>query len=105
MTGGGRPGALDRLDAFQQRHRGTALVAATVAEYREDGAGLLANLLAYSAFLAVFPLVLILLTLVEVLLFGHPSVQRSTPPCASSPTSGTSSATTSLASPVATARY
>lgn len=76
MTGGGRPGALDRLDAFQQRHRGTALVAATVAEYREDGAGLLANLLAYSAFLAVFPLVLILLTLVEVLLFGHPSVQR-----------------------------
>jgi len=76
MTSGDRPGVLDRLDAFQQRHRGTALVAATLAKYREDGAGLLANLLAYSAFLAVFPLLLVLLTLVEVLLFGHPSAQK-----------------------------
>jgi YihY family inner membrane protein len=73
---GGRPGALDRLDAFQQRHRGTALVGATVAKYRGDRAGLLANLLAYAAFLAVFPLVLVLLTLAEVLLFGHKSAQK-----------------------------
>jgi YihY family inner membrane protein len=73
---GGRPGALDRLDAFQQRHRGPALVGATVAKYRDDRAGLLANLLAYAAFLAVFPLVLVLLTLAEVLLFGHKAAQK-----------------------------
>ncbi len=74
--GGGRPGVLDRLDAFQQRHRPTAVLGATIAKYRDDRAGLLANLLAYTAFLAVFPLVLVLLTLVEVLLFGHPSAQK-----------------------------
>ena len=82
MTGGPadpegtRPGYLDRLDAFQQRHRLTAVVGATVAKYRDDRAGLLGNLLAYAAFLAVFPLVLLLLTLVEVLLFGHQAVQQ-----------------------------
>jgi YihY family inner membrane protein len=65
-----------RLDEFQQQHRATALVGATVAKYRDDRAGLLANLLAYGAFLAVFPLVLVLLTLVEILLFGHPGAQK-----------------------------
>jgi YihY family inner membrane protein len=70
------PGWAVRLDAFQQRHRVTALVGATVAKYRDDRAGLLANLLAYSAFLAVFPLVLVLLTLVEILLYGHPGAQK-----------------------------
>jgi YihY family inner membrane protein len=67
---------LDRLDAFQQRHPATAVVGATVTKYRDDRAGLLGNLLAYAAFLAVFPLVLVLLTLVEVFLFGHPSAQK-----------------------------
>jgi YihY family inner membrane protein len=33
-------------------------------------------LLAYAAFLAVFPLVLVLLTLVEILLFGHQKAQQ-----------------------------
>jgi YihY family inner membrane protein len=69
-------GTLARLDAFQQRHRTTAVVAATVAKYAEDGAGRLADLLAYAAFLSVFPLLLVLFTLVEVLLFGHPAVQK-----------------------------
>jgi YihY family inner membrane protein len=73
---GVRPGFLDRLDAFQQRHRASAVVGATVAKYRDDRAGLLANLLAYGAFLAVFPLVLVLLTLAEVLLFGHRTAQQ-----------------------------
>ena len=67
---------LDRLDGFQQRHRVTAVVAATVGKYADDQAGRLSSLLAYTAFLAVFPLVLVLLTLVEVLLFGHPTAQK-----------------------------
>ncbi len=70
------PGWLERSDLRLQRHRPTALVAAVLAKWYEDGAGRLANLLAYSAFLAVFPLLLILLTLVELLLVGHTSAQR-----------------------------
>jgi len=70
------PGRLDRLDALLQRHRVTAVASATYAKWDRDGAGRLANLLAYSAFLAVFPLLLVLLTLVEVLLVGHKTVQQ-----------------------------
>jgi membrane protein len=69
-------GWLDRLDARLQRHRVTAILSAVVAKWDEDGAGRLANLMAYSAFLAVFPLLLVLLTLTEVLLAGHKSIQR-----------------------------
>jgi len=70
------PAWLDRLDVRLQRHRPTALVAAVLAKWYDDGAARLANLLAYSAFLAVFPLLLLLLTLVEILLVGHTSAQR-----------------------------
>ncbi len=69
-------GIVARFDAFQQRHRSTAVLGATLAKYVEDGAGRLANLLAYSAFLAVFPLLLVLLTVVEVVLSGHPAAQK-----------------------------
>jgi YihY family inner membrane protein len=75
-TAADRPGRLDTLDAFLQRHRVTALASATYAKWSHDAAGRLANLVAYSAFLAVFPLLLVLLTLVEVLLVGHKAVQR-----------------------------
>ncbi|HEY4928057.1 MAG TPA: YihY/virulence factor BrkB family protein [Acidimicrobiales bacterium] len=71
-----RPGRLDTIDTFLQRHRVTALASATYAKWNDDAAGRLANLVAYSAFLAVFPLLLVLLTLVEVLLVGHKAVQR-----------------------------
>jgi membrane protein len=70
------PGWVVHLDEFQQRHRVTAVVGATMAKYRDDRANLLANLLAYAAFLSVFPLVLVLLTLAEILLFGHPTAQK-----------------------------
>ena len=70
------PGWLDRLDDRLQRHRVTAVVSAVLAKWYDDGAGRLANLLAYSAFLAVFPMLLILLTLVEIVLVGHKSAQQ-----------------------------
>ena len=72
----GPPGWLDRLDDRLQRHRPTAVVSAVHAKWYDDGAGRLANLLAYSAFLAVFPMLLILLTLVEIVLVGHKSAQQ-----------------------------
>ena len=71
-----RPGWLDRIDARLQRHRATAIISAVVAKWNEDGAGRLANLTAYSAFLAVFPLLLVLLTLAEVLLASHTALQK-----------------------------
>ena len=49
---------------------------ATLAKCSDDWAGRLANLVAYSAFLAVFPLLLVLLTLVEILLVGHKAAQQ-----------------------------
>jgi YihY family inner membrane protein len=67
---------LDRLDAFLQRHPATTLATATLAKWSDDSAGRLANLVAYSAFLAVFPLLLVLLTLAEVLLADHKAAQR-----------------------------
>ena len=76
MSPQGPKGVLDRIDGFQQRHRATAMVVATVVKWSEDRAGRLSDLLAYSAFLAVFPLLLVLLTLVEVLLYGHPGAQN-----------------------------
>jgi len=83
-TGSGTPAAsapvppdwLDRLDARLQRHRPTAVLSAVLGKWYDDGAGRLANLVAYAAFLAVFPLLLILLTLVEILLVGHTRVQQ-----------------------------
>ena len=70
------PGWLDRIDARLQRHRATAILSGVVAKWDEDGAGRMANLMAYSAFLAVFPLLLVLLTLAEVLLAGHRTIQK-----------------------------
>ena len=52
------------------------MLSAVLAKWYDDGAGRLANLMAYSAFLAVFPLLLILLTLVEILLVGHKGAQQ-----------------------------
>jgi YihY family inner membrane protein len=71
-----RPGWSARLDARLQRHPVTAVVSATLAKWDDDGAGRLANLVAYAGFLAVFPLLLVLLTLVEVVLAGHRAARQ-----------------------------
>ncbi len=87
VPGGGAPGrwgrtaarlaaGLDRADAAQQRRPVTALPAAVVRKYAEDRAGLLAGQIAYAAFLALFPMLLVLLTLVDVVLSGHPRLQN-----------------------------
>jgi YihY family inner membrane protein len=57
----------DKLDAFQGRHKRLAFVVATIKKYAEDEAGYQAALLAYYAFLSLFPLLLILTTIVKTL--------------------------------------
>ncbi len=51
-----------RADAAQQRHRVPAFVFGVIKKYGDDNGGVLASNLAHSAFVAVFPLLLILVT-------------------------------------------
>ena len=67
---------VDRIDALQQRHWAGAVPSAVVRKYSDDQAGRLAGQISHSAFLAVFPMLLVLLTLVGIFLHGHPSVQN-----------------------------
>jgi YihY family inner membrane protein len=53
---------LRRLDAFQQRHRPTAFAFGVVKKFGDDRGAALAALLTYYGFLALFPLLLLLVT-------------------------------------------
>jgi YihY family inner membrane protein len=67
--------AIDRLDRWQQRHPLTAVPSAVVRKYSDDQAGRLSAQISYAAFLAIFPLLLVLLTVVGVFLRGHQGLQ------------------------------
>lgn len=57
-----------RLDRFQQHHRAAAFSVAVVKKYGDDHGGYQAALLTYYGFLSLFPLLLVLTTLAQVLL-------------------------------------
>lgn len=61
-------GALHRLDAYQQRHPWLAFVVAVMHKFRADQAGYLATLVAYYAFFSLFPLLLVLVSILGFLL-------------------------------------
>src|SRR5438132_99997 len=52
-----------QVDAFQQRHRVTGFAFGVVKKFGDDRAGSLAALIAYYTFLALFPLLLLLVTI------------------------------------------
>jgi len=62
--------AVRRIDAWQQRHAGPAFVFGVIKKFGDDSAGTLAALIAYYAFLSLFPLLLILITVLG-LFFAH----------------------------------
>jgi membrane protein len=64
-----------RIDQGQQRHRATAVPAAVLRKYSDDRAGRLTAQISHAAFLAVFPLLLVLITVVGIVLSGHPALQ------------------------------
>jgi YihY family inner membrane protein len=66
---------VDRLDAWQQRRPLTAVPSAVVRKYSDDQAGRLTAQISHAAFLAVFPMLLVLLTLVGIFLDGHQALQ------------------------------
>lgn len=59
---------LDRFDAFQRRSKPSGFAYAVLKKYGEDEAGHRAALLAYYGFLSLFPLLLVLTTVVRIIL-------------------------------------
>jgi membrane protein len=72
----GRVSATQRLDAFQQRHRWAGFPLAVVYKFGDDQGGYLAALITYYGFLSVFPLLLLLASVLGFVLEGDPHLQQ-----------------------------
>ena len=66
----------ERVDRFQQRHPGAGFPVAVVYKYADDDGHFLAALITYYAFLAVFPLLFLLSTVLGLVLRGNPELQQ-----------------------------
>jgi membrane protein len=69
-------GISERLDRFQQRHPAAGFPLAVGYKYFDDSGGYLAALIAYYGFLSLFPLLLLLATVLGIVLAGHPALQQ-----------------------------
>jgi YihY family inner membrane protein len=67
--------AIRALDAGQQRFTPTAFVVGVIKKYGDDNGGVLASNLAYSAFVSIFPLLLILTTILGLVASVNPAVR------------------------------
>jgi len=70
-------GPLRRFDRYQQAHAWLAIPMAVLRKFGDDQAGSLAALVAYYAFISLFPLLLVLTTTLGFVLQGDPAAQRS----------------------------
>jgi membrane protein len=70
-------GPVRKFDAYQQRRKGLAVPVAVIKKFGDDQAGNLAALMAYFAFFSLFPLLLVLTTILGFVLHGNPSLQHS----------------------------
>lgn len=68
---------LQRFDTFQQRHRRIGFIYAVIKKYGEDEAGYQAALMAYYGFLSLFPLLLVLTTVIKIFLHSDSQLRRS----------------------------
>jgi YihY family inner membrane protein len=64
-------------DSFQQRYRWTAFGFGVVKKFGDDNGGALVSNLVYSAFISIFPLLLILVTVLVKVAAGDPSLRAS----------------------------
>jgi YihY family inner membrane protein len=64
------------VDAFQQRHKATAFVFGLIKKYGDDNGGVLAANLAHSGFVSLFPLLLVLVTLLGLVASNDPAVRH-----------------------------
>jgi YihY family inner membrane protein len=67
---------LHALDRRQQRSRRLSFVAAVIKKFGDDQAGQLAALIAYYGFVSLFPLLLVLVTVLGFVLQGDPGEQK-----------------------------
>ena len=68
--------ALERFDRAQQRHAVLGFPLAVRRKYSDDQGGYLAATIAYYGFFSLFPLLLVLVTVLGYALAGNPSLQR-----------------------------
>jgi YihY family inner membrane protein len=68
--------AIRVADELQQRHTWLALPVAVWKKFGDDQAGNLAALIAYSALVAIFPLLLVLVTVLDMVLKDHPGLRQ-----------------------------
>ena len=65
-----------RLDTLQKRHPAVSFPIAVVYKFLDDQGVYLAALIAYYGLVAVFPLLLLLATVLGLVLVGHPELQQ-----------------------------
>ncbi len=68
--------AVRRVDAVQQRHKPSALAFGIIKKYGDDNGGALTGNLAHSAFVSVFPLLLVLVTILGLVASGDPGLRQ-----------------------------
>jgi YihY family inner membrane protein len=67
---------VERADEWQQGHRVPAFIVGVVKKYGDDRGGHLAALITYYGFLSLFPLLLVLVTVLGFLLHDNPSLRH-----------------------------
>jgi membrane protein len=68
--------AIARIDAWQQRFRPTGFIYAVFKKYGDDNGGYQAALLTYYGFLSLFPLLLVLVTILQIWFKNDPALQH-----------------------------
>lgn len=66
----------ERVDGFQRTHPGAGFPLGVLYKYSDDGGGYLAALIAYYGFVSLFPLLLVLSTVLGLVLSGNPHLQQ-----------------------------
>jgi YihY family inner membrane protein len=64
------------VDRWQQRHVASAFTFGVIKKYGDDNAGQLAASLSYTAFVSMFPLLLVLTTILGIVAAGHPALRH-----------------------------
>jgi len=67
---------LERVDRFQRRHPAASFPIAVLYKYFDDSGPYLAALIAYYGFVSLFPLLLVLATVLGLVLAGNPDLQQ-----------------------------
>ncbi|HZD18289.1 MAG TPA: YihY/virulence factor BrkB family protein [Actinomycetota bacterium] len=69
--------AVKRVDRFQQQHAWLAFPVAVVKKFGDDQGGSLGALIAYYGLLSLFPLLILLVSILGLVLSGNPELQQS----------------------------